>query len=284
MEILSRWQLPGRKCLKVALSHVIEAQYPAAVDRYVNLGQFYDVEAAKACRSEVVAHSDACHAAYARAFRRLKAAHQVECDAMEQVRLNKVKAERRTRGIIARELRKKKNGRVGKTTLRFLGSVTYKGHICFFDTVEELCSKVYVLTDHYHLAGGMIERFHQAAVASGHDVIACPCPEDTKTLRHLLIPDLGLAFVTSDDQETYTGQAYRRIRVDSMAEIASRSQLRFSLRMAAMLREEAVQALQEAKKFHDALEAVYNPYVDFDGVHALAEQETARILSYLKQE
>ncbi|MBU5626901.1 hypothetical protein KQI82_08235 [Oscillibacter sp. MSJ-2] len=262
---------------------MIEAQYPAAVDRYVNLGQFYDIEAAKACRSEVIAHSDACHAAYARAFRRLKAAHQVECDAMEQVRLNKVKAERRARGIIARELRKK-NGRVGKTTLRFLGSVTYKGHICFFDTVEELCSKVYVLTDHYHLAGGMIERFHQAALASGHDVIACPSPEDPKTLRHLLIPDLGLAFVTSDDQEPYTGQVYRRIRVDSMAEITSRSQLRFSLRMVELLREEAIQALREAKKSHDALEAVYNPYVDFDGVHALAGQEAARILSYLERE
>ena len=38
-------------------------------------------------------------------------------------------------------------------------------------------------------------------------------------------------------------------------------------------------ALQEAGKSHDALEAVYNPYVDFDGVRALAALEAGRLLS-----
>ena len=42
-----------------------------------------------------------------------------------------------------------------------------------------------------------------------------------------------------------------------------------------------VVALKEAKASHDALEAVYNPYVDFDGVRALAALEAGRLLSYL---
>ena len=50
----------------------------------------------------------------------------------------------------------------------------------------------------------------------------------------------------------------------------------------ALLREEAVDALKEAKRNHDALEAVYNPYVDFDGVRAQAALEAGRLLSYLK--
>ena len=48
-----------------------------------------------------------------------------------------------------------------------------------------------------------------------------------------------------------------------------------------MLREEAVTALKDAKEHHDRLEAVYNPYVDFDGVRALAALEAGRLLSYL---
>lgn len=263
--------------------HVIEAQYPAAVDRYVNLGCFYDVEAAKACRQAIVHHADTYRAAYQRAFRRLKAARQVECDAAELVQLNQVKADRRVRGIISRELRRKSR-ESGRTTYRFLGSVTYQGYVCFFETVEELCPKVYVMADRYHLAGGMLRQLHEHAIAAGYDVIACPDPEDPKTLRHLLIPDAEIAFVTSDDLETYGGKCYRRIRVDAMAEIDNRSQLRFSMRMAAILRAEAIEALQEAKKAHDALEAVYNPYVDFHGVEALSREETARILSYLDGE
>ena len=52
--------------------------------------------------------------------------------------------------------------------------------------------------------------------------------------------------------------------------------------MVALLREEAVDALKEAKGEHDALEAVYNPYVDFDGVRAKAALEAGRLLSYLR--
>ena len=58
--------------------HVVEPRYPAAVDRYVNLGQFYDVDALKKRRLEVVTHTEAYKEAYQRAFHCLKAARQVE--------------------------------------------------------------------------------------------------------------------------------------------------------------------------------------------------------------
>ena len=47
------------------------------------------------------------------------------------------------------------------------------------------------------------------------------------------------------------------------------------------LRQEGVEALREAKAAHDALEAVYNPYVDFEGVRALAALEAGRLLSWM---
>ena len=49
-----------------------------------------------------------------------------------------------------------------------------------------------------------------------------------------------------------------------------------------MLRQEGVAALKDAKHHHDQLESVYNPYVDFDGVRALAALEAGRLLSWLK--
>ena len=44
-----------------------------------------------------------------------------------------------------------------------------------------------------------------------------------------------------------------------------------------LLMEEAIAGLQAAKASHDLLEKVYNPYVDFDGVYALAKEEWKRI-------
>ena len=66
-----------------------------------------------------------------------------------------------------------------------------------------------------------------------------------------------------------------------MTEPVGKSKLRFQQRMVSLLREEAVSALVEAKAYHDKLEAVYNPYVDFDGVRTLAALESGRLLSYL---
>ena len=130
-------------------------------------------------------------------------------------------------------------------------------------------------------AGGALARLHEAAVEKGWDVIACPSPEEPSRMEHLLIPGLGLAFVTSCPGMDYGKKPYRRVRLDAMTETEGRSRLRFQTRMVALLREEAVDALIEAKRNHDALEAVYNPYVDFDGVRAQAALEAGRLLSYL---
>ena len=100
-------------------------------------------------------------------------------------------------------------------------------------------------------------------------------------MEHLLIPGLGLAFITSCPGMDYGKKPYRRIRLDAVAETEGKSRLRFQTRMVALLREEAVDALKEAKRNHDALEAVYNPYVDFDGVRAQAALEAGRLLSYI---
>lgn len=263
--------------------HVIEPRYPAAVDRYVNLGQFYDVDALKSHRLEVVTHTEAYQAAYQRAFHCLKAARQVEADADARMRetMDWTKLDRRITGIIAREFRRKGN-EAGKTTLRFLGSMTHKGYVWRFDSVEALCPRIYELADRWELGGAALVRLREAAAAAGWDTISCPNPEDPGQLQHLLVPGLGLAFVTTSEDCPYPGKPDRRIRLDAMAQIKDRPRIRFARRMTVALREEALAALKEAKASHDALEAVYHPYVDFDGVAALAQEETARILGCAK--
>ena len=266
-----------------ALPHVIEPKYPAAVDRYVDLGRFYDLTAAKAGAEAVKAHTHAYKAAYVRAYHSLKAARQVELDAIASVGkgFDSERLDRRVRGIITRELRARGN-QEGKTLRRFLGSITHKGAVWRYDSVDALCSRVYEFADSWELAGAALALIHAAAVGKGWDTIVCPSPEDPGRMEHLLIPGLGLAFVTSRPGMSYGKKPYRRVRLDAMtAETEGRSRLRFQVRIAALLREEAVAALKDAKRNHDALESVYNPYVDFDGVRALAALEAGRLLSYL---
>lgn len=265
--------------------HVVEPQYPAAADRYVDLGRFYDVAAAKAARRDVIQFTQACSAAYQRAYRALGAARQMEAGAaaLAAEGLDGEKLLRRTDGIIGRELRGRGSG--GKDDYRFLGSLTCQGPVWRFDSAQTLCPRIYQIQDAYGLAAPMLQRLHTAASARGFRAVVCPDPEHVDRIQHLLLPELGLGFVTSREGMAYTGPAYRRVRLDAMVSAAHykrfKARLRFSARVAGALREEGLESLREAKAAHDQLEAVYRSQVDFAGVDQLVQQELARIESYL---
>lgn len=271
------------RCADGTLSHVVEPKYPAAVDRYVDLGRFYDLTGAKTRAAEVRAHTKAGKAAYARACRSLRAARQLEMDSAASAAraLDYGRLERRIEGIIRRELREK-GGQEGKVTRRFLGGLTCEGAVWRFDSVTTLCSKVYELSDRWERSGWALARICGAASERGWDVIACVAPEEPGRIEHLLIPALGLAFVTSRPGMVYQQKPYRRIRVDQMGEPEDRARLKFQARMTDILRQEGVEALKATKACHDALEEALHPYVDFDGVQALAAIEAGRLLSYMK--
>ena len=264
--------------------HVLEPEYTVAHDRYVDLTRFYDVEAVKARRADLVALSDAYRGAYREAYRCLRAAEAVATGRRDTVAavFDGEKLERRVLSILRRELRSGPDGAGGEVRA-FLGGVTHQGTICRFDTVEALCPRVFELSDSFGLAADALEALRKTALRAGCRVLACPDPLAPQRLRHLLLPELGAAFVTSGGETVYPGKPTRRLRVDAAAmqslSRVQRARLRFTGRVERSLRADAVEALVRAKQLHDALEAAYNPFVDFDGVYRLADEEAARLLS-----
>lgn len=222
-------------------AHVVEPKYPAAVDRYVDLGRFYDLHAAKAQAGEVKRHTHDYQDAYGRAYRCLKAARQVELDTVAEASrvFDRQRAVRRFSGIMARELRGRGSG-TGKITRRFLGSLTYRGPVWRFDSVEALCPKVYELEDSYEQAGALLAALCGEATRRDYDVTACPSTEEPGQLEHLLIPELGVALCHLQAGNGVSGEAYRRVRLDALSHPENKARLRFRARMTGVLREEGI--------------------------------------------
>ena len=131
----------------------------------------------------------------------------------------------------------------------------------------------------------MLERIHAVAHARGYSAVICPDAEHPDRMQHLMLPELGVAFVTKQNGVECNCSAYRRIHLEAMVDPQYRKRwkgrISFLKRMAKTLREEGIEALKEAKKAHDALEGAYRSHVDFDGVGSLIFDETKRIESYL---
>ena len=263
--------------------HVIEPRYPGVVEEYLNLGEFYDTEALKTKKAEVIPRADSYQSLYWRAYQCICAAGGVLEDRnahlIDDMLIAAVK--KRTRGIISREIGKKKN-LAGTIRRRFLGALTPQGQVTFFDTANMQADRVYHLDNTLGLAHYMLDDIVSAASKAGHDVILCPAPMNPDHWEHLLIPALRLAFLSSNNQVRYTGSVYRHIRLDAMTDKerlkAHKTRLRFSKKVSALLLDEAVSTLASAKQIHDELEQIYNPHVDFDGVYDLAEDHLRRLL------
>lgn len=272
-----------KRCPFVTVPHVVEPQYPGVVERYVNLGRFYDTAALAPHREEIEALIGENQGCYRRAYRCLKGAGQLLEDNRELLETKELREKiyKRTKGIITREI--PKNGPGGEVEERFLDAVSCRGRMCLFGTVNALCKRVYELEDNYGLSHLMLSELLGAAMERGHSAVACPDPMAPKRLRHLLLPQVGVAFVTGTKELPYPGSAHRRVRLDAMADSQGsrrgRGRIKFTGKMAQALLEEGVEALARAKAVHDDLERVYNPHVDFGGVNAQAEELIQEIMA-----
>lgn len=267
--------------------HVVEPKYPAVVESYINLGDYYNREALKLVRNEIIDATTAYKAGFPAAYRCLSAARSLsdECYAIASGAVDFRRLAKRCKGISQREF--KKTGRTGgNITKRFLSAVTPNGYMCDFTTVDTMCSRVYELASNYGLARFMMSAFQKAAVENGYDVIACYDPlYPDESPEHVLIPELKLGFVTSTGMIPYGGSPYRRILLDNMIDKsqmkATKTRLRFSRKMVKSLIDEAVSSLALSKSHHDKLEAIYNPFVDFDGIYELADKMSWELMARL---
>ena len=157
--------------------------------------------------------------------------------------------------------------------------------MCLYDTALAQCSTIYELQDNYGLSHELLLPLLTGAVELGLDVVACPDPMAPERLLHLLIPETGTAFLSSTPSSVFPDTPKRRIRLDSGCDASllrlNRARLRFAKKVSASLIDEAVSSLAQAKSMHDELEAIYNPYVDFDRVSELAAQTANEILSLI---
>ena len=265
--------------------HVMEPKFPGVVERYVNLGDCYDCAALQGVRNEIIGCMTDYPACYARAYRCLEAASELSEDVRTSLLTPQVsqRLSRRARGILRRELKGRSGSEKGRVKQRFLSAITHKGPICLFETVQLLCPRVCVLEDTCSLGHDLLLEVLTGATQSGYDVVACPDPMAPERLAHLLIPEAGLAFVTSTPTLPYPGQSVRRVRLDNIIDASpmhtGRPRLRFALKVSSALREEAVASLAQAKALHDDLERLYNPHVDFARIHRMAEDIINEILS-----
>ncbi len=161
---------------------------------------------------------------------------------------------------------------------RFLSAFTPDGWITLYDTLQGLCPRIYVIEDEQGAAASLLlSELEKAATTDGKRCISCPCPLfPSDGPEHLLLPELGLAFTTSNSFHKVDFPVFRRIHASRFLDTERlrrhRQRLSFLRRAASELLREATTLSAQAKKVHDQLEEYSAAVMDWQRYEVLTDE------------
>lgn len=258
--------------------HIIEPKFWGAVEQIVNLSACMDAHELYKQADEIIDATVSCSALHARSRKFIGAAASLLGDSCRIAAeyTDRGKIQRSAARIAAREFGIRTE-EPGKETRFFLSAVTPEGMITFHDTLQYLCPRIYSIEDELGASSRLLlDELRRRALEAGHDVISCPCClYPYEKLDHLIIPEIGVGFTTSNPWHKADFPVYRRIhaaRFTDMDGLRQRKQLlSFNRRAAKELLNEAVNISQEAKSVHDHMEQYNVRHMDWGSVNILTE-------------
>ncbi len=250
--------------------HILEPKMLGVTEEIVYLGEFLNSEKLNA--KEIIPLYKENTLYHKKASRYLGAASRLLDDSYalvcNSVNMDKVE---QTALRLCREFFPDK-GKRGTQTKRFLSGFTPNGYVLLEESLTRFAQTIFAVEDEYGAVSSVILSFvRQYALQAGYNVITCPCAMSPhRKTDHIIVPELGLAFCTTNWFMPITVDTSRRIHArrfwDALHLAEYKNRLRFNRRAAEELLDGAYANLKEAKSVHDSLENHYIQAMDFQGV------------------
>lgn len=263
--------------------HTVEPKWPGAYEEVVSLYDFSDRKKLAAHRDRICELFDACAQLHERAGRYITAAGSLNYDTFRLAAFHTdfEKARAYGRHLAAKHLPPKEGK--GREAVRMLTAMTLDGPLAYRETVSAAAEQIVILEDEYGPAAKeVLKTLREEALSRGYSVITCYCamyPHDK--IDHLIIPEASFAAVTSNHYHPFVYEGVRRVHCDRFCDKKAlalrRKRMRFNLRAATELIDQASVMQQEAKKHHDELEHYYKNALDLQKLDQVAEEIIATL-------
>lgn len=297
--------------------HMTDPITPGAVDKIVNLGEFWNEDGIAASKNEIIDLNEECSEWYRIAYNYLNAAkslfrslESIYENAVEYSELYRIAAD-----IVAEEYGEYEISiRPGREKKCFATAVTASGIVGYCESLLRNMKKVYIINSPVgYTNGSLMSIIKEGAIYRGFDVESfyCSISPDEK-IDHLIVPELGIAFTTVNEYhdvepwEIFIDEEYENDRVSNagfggegsekslaipeiylldIGDYMDAVQLEKNTELADSLRDEfdillhrAVKALEKAKNTHMRVENFYIPNMNFTQVGRAAENIIAELM------
>ena len=271
--------------------HTTDPVTPGAVDKIINLGEFWNEDGILLNKEEIIDLNEECSRWYRIAYNYLSAAKSV-FRSLEEVYNRAVghsEIYRVVADIVGREYQEHEICLTPGRERRFFASaITASGTVNYLQSLLTDMERIYLINVPVGYANsGFMSVLREGAIYRGLDIESfyCPmCPDEK--IDHLVIPQLKMAFVTVNeyhdiepweilDEENREQEIILLDVSDYMNSLVIAQSTEF---VASLLEEfdilldKAAAALEKAKNAHMQVESMYVPNMNFTEINQLLER------------
>lgn len=175
----------------------------------------------------------------------------------------------------------------GREYLRMLTAVTPEGISFPENTLVRMCPKLYCIDDKTGAVSGLlVSQIRESAIVCGFDVVSLVSPfRKGSNPEHIIVPEIGVGVITSNDCHRYTGESFKRVSasrfLDSEKMKKHKSRIKFNLTAEKELLSQAFYLLGEARKSREEYLEIYSRSMDKEKIQSLEKETVREILSFI---
>ncbi len=271
--------------------HMTDPITPGAVDKIINLGEYWNEEGIALNKDEIIDLSEESSRWYRIAYNYLNAAksvlrslEEVYNDAVESSEIYKLVAD-----IVAKEYGEYPISlRPGRQKKFFASAITANGLVNYLGSMLENIYNVYIVNvPEGYINSSFMEILREGAIYRGFDIETFYCPMGPEEkIDHLIIPQLSLAFITvnsyhdiepweivrdEDEKQDITlvdiSDYMNKVNLEANAELIDALKEEYDI-----LLSKSIKSLSNAKDAHILVETMYVPNMNFTQINALADE------------
>ncbi len=282
--------------IKVALldgtaPHVVDPINPGAVDEILHLGDFWNEEALRKNKEDILRTNQEVGRLFRKAYHYLAASSDVydSWAASQSKAFDMSKASVKTNDLLSALFANVKvSDTLGKERHLFGTAITPEGFSDYLHTIIGMSKSVYIVKDAPGApCGVLMERVRQAAVERGLYVECYHSPIRVDKIEDVIIPELELALTAVNDY--HKAKVLPTHIVDLTACLdqnilkSHQGEIELDKKIFDDLVGRAISLIQRAKKTHDEMERYYVPNMYFDQIDIVFEKVMDRIMKYSEE-
>jgi hypothetical protein len=274
--------------------HVVDPKYPGVVENMVNLGDFWDEPLLRRNKEKIIEINKQKGQMFRLAYEHLREAKvvQEQLESYHQEALD-VAGVRKLLFFVKESALNSITPQFTKACAvrrLFASANTSRGYVHHLDSILQDARKLYLLRGEVGTGKtGFLKALYYEAVNRGIDLEVYHCPFAPQRIELLYLPQPAIGFLRVDEPlayepvNLYSLQACRDLDFDQFLKTKEllfyQQERKDAKKRLLFLRNEAWNKLKMAKVYHDQLEKLYFPTMNFEDVNQKREELLEKILS-----